>query len=214
MILAEKSIFIRNNEFLLTNQRAMFWPKKKALVFSDLHLGKTAHFRKNGIALPSSLILEDLKRLSRLILHYQAEKLMVVGDFLHAGKNSEFEIFKDWKSEFSEIEIMLIKGNHDKIPETELLQLGISEIHFEWKESGFVFSHDFTESEHFLISGHIHPGLSLKTGTRRYLKFPCFVVCEKQLILPAFSSFTGLDTLNHPENATYYFFSEEGIYQL
>lgn len=214
MTLAEKSIFIQNHEFILTNGRAMFWPKKKALIFSDLHLGKTAHFRKNGIALPSSLILEDLNRLSGLIHHFQAEKLMVVGDFLHAGKNSEFEIFKEWKSEFSHIEIMLIKGNHDRIPEAELSKLGLTEIHSTWEESGFVFSHDLIKTDQFLISGHIHPGLSLKTGTRRYLKFPCYVVCEKQLILPAFSSFTGLDTINHPENATYFFFSEEGIYQL
>ena len=89
MILAEKSIFIQDQIFVLTNQRAMFWTAKNTLIFSDLHLGKTAHFRKSGIALPSSLIVEDLKRLSRLIVHYQVERLIVVGDFLHAGKNSE-----------------------------------------------------------------------------------------------------------------------------
>jgi metallophosphoesterase superfamily enzyme len=56
------------------------------LILSDLHLGKTAHFRKNGIPLPANIILEDLKRLSILIDHFKPEKIIVVGDFLHAGK--------------------------------------------------------------------------------------------------------------------------------
>ena len=60
MMLAEKKIVIRNQSFILTNQRAMFWEESSALIFSDLHLGKTAHFRKNGIALPDNLIQNDL----------------------------------------------------------------------------------------------------------------------------------------------------------
>ena len=71
MMLAEKKILIRNQNIILTNQRALFWEESSALIFSDLHLGKTAHFRKNGIALPDNLIQNDLQRLSDLIHHFQ-----------------------------------------------------------------------------------------------------------------------------------------------
>ena len=74
MMLAEKKIVIRNQSFILTNQRAMFWEESSALIFSDLHLGKTAHFRKNGIALPDNLIQNDLQRLSDLIHHFHTYK--------------------------------------------------------------------------------------------------------------------------------------------
>lgn len=64
MILVEKTINIKQQNLVLTNQRALFWKETETLVLSDLHLGKTAHFRKNGIALPSEIIEKDLKRFS------------------------------------------------------------------------------------------------------------------------------------------------------
>ena len=213
--IVKKTIVIKSEELILTNQRALFWEQESALVLSDLHLGKTAHFRKNGIALPVDLIQEDLRRLSDLILHFKPQRIIVVGDFLHAGKNSEFELFKDFKGQFPELHIILVKGNHDRISEQHLLELGVSEIHNIYKKRHIVFSHENIESTtQFVISGHLHPGISLKSSIRKYLKFPCYIKTDNQLILPAFSSFTGLDTKNHPENSTYYFFSEEGIYEL
>ncbi len=214
MNLVEKEIKINDQIFVLTNQRALFWKQTSALVLSDLHLGKTAHFRKNGIALPVDLIQEDLKRLSNLILHFKAEEIIIVGDFLHAGKNSEFELFKQWKAQFPTLKIILVKGNHDRISNQNLLDLGVSEVHHLYKKDGLIFSHEeIKNSELFVVSGHLHPGVTLKSATKN-LKFPCFIVSEKQLILPAFSSFTGLDTKNHPKNSSYYFFSDEGIYEM
>ena len=85
MILAEKTIVIQQHTFVLTNQRSLFWKEAKSLILSDLHLGKTAHFRKNGIALPSEIIEKDLQRLSDLVKHFEPQKLIIVGDFVHAG---------------------------------------------------------------------------------------------------------------------------------
>lgn len=215
MILAEKKIVIRNQNFVLTNQRAMFWEEASALVFSDLHLGKTAHFRKNGIALPDNLIQNDLQRLSDLIHHFQPQKLMIVGDFLHAGKNSELEIFHSWKVQFPELKIILIKGNHDRLFKGHLHKLGVDEIYTTYGEDELIFSHDKLENqEKFVISGHLHPGIRVKTAVHRFLRFPSYILTPQQLILPAFSSFTGLDTKNHPEKSQYFFFTDEGIYEI
>lgn len=215
MILAEKTIVIQQHTFVLTNQRALFWKEAESLVLSDLHLGKTAHFRKNGIALPSEIIESDLQRLSDLIFHFQPKKLIVVGDFVHAGKNSEFNLFFEWKSRFPDLKIVLVKGNHDRISKDKLYEIGVTEIWEVYEEQHFVFSHEKVESEEkFCISGHIHPGIRMKTPVGRFIKFPCYIVSENQLILPAFSSFTGLDTRNHPEKSSFYFFTDEGIYKL
>ncbi|MGV0923922.1 ligase-associated DNA damage response endonuclease PdeM [Empedobacter tilapiae] len=215
MILAEKMINIKQQNLVLTNQRALFWKEAETLVLSDLHLGKTAHFRKNGISLPSEIIENDLKRLSDLIIHFQPKKMIVVGDFVHAGKNSEFNLFAEWKSKFSDLNIILIKGNHDRIAKEKLFDIGVTEVCEIYEEEYFIFSHEqLYSTKRFVISGHLHPGIRMKTPVGRFVKFPCYIVNNAQLILPAFSSFTGLDTKNHPENSHYYFFTEEEIYTI
>ncbi|GEM53581.1 DEAD/DEAH box helicase [Empedobacter brevis NBRC 14943 = ATCC 43319] len=215
MILAEKTINIKQHNLVLTNQRALFWKEAETLVLSDLHLGKTAHFRKNGISLPSEIIENDLKRLSDLIIHFQPKRMIVVGDFVHAGKNSEFNLFAEWKSQFSDLKIILIKGNHDLIAKEKLLDIGVTEVFEIYEEENFIFSHEKVElQEKVVISGHLHPGIRMKTPVGRFVKFPCYIVSNFQLILPAFSSFTGLDTKNHPKNSSYYFFTEEDIFTI
>ena len=46
------SIEIYNHNFILHPSGAIFWLEKKTLFLADVHLGKVAHFRKNGIAVP------------------------------------------------------------------------------------------------------------------------------------------------------------------
>ena len=212
MNLVEKEIKIRDERFILTNQRAMYWPNESAIILSDLHLGKTAHFRKNCIALPSDLIEKDLERLTQIIQNYSAEKLIIVGDFLHAGKNSEFELFKNFKNQFEDLKIILIKGNHDRISEKNFLDLGITEIHSTYSRNNLLFSHEnVRDDSNFVISGHLHPGVRLKLTTKKYQKLPCYIVTDHQLILPAFSSFTGLYTHDYFPNSKKYIIDDNFI---
>ena len=44
---------ILDQQFWLTTERTMFWEDEKSLIVSDLHFGKTGHFRKSGIAVPA-----------------------------------------------------------------------------------------------------------------------------------------------------------------
>jgi metallophosphoesterase superfamily enzyme len=45
--------------------------------------------------------------------------------------------------------------------------------------------------ERYLVSGHIHPGVSLTGAARQHLRLPCFVIGTTRAILPAFGQFTG-----------------------
>ncbi len=62
-----------NQQFWLTTDRTMYWEEEKALIVSDLHFGKTGHFRKSGIAVPASVYKEDLQRLIVQIQYFQPE---------------------------------------------------------------------------------------------------------------------------------------------
>lgn len=209
-----KKIKIRQETFTLTNQRALFWEEQKALILSDLHIGKTAHFRKNGIALANQIMKNDLERLSILIEYFKPEKFVVVGDLLHAGDNSDVDEFCAWRNQYSNLQFHLIEGNHDRISkklESKLCLNFKSEL---MEVEDFILIHDF-EKKHqkFQITGHIHPGFVINSAVKK-IKLPCFVVTENQLLLPAFSEFTGLDTKNLPKKGRFYVFTDSEIYEI
>lgn len=214
MNIATKDITIQNEIFALTNQRALFWEKEKALIFSDLHIGKTAHFRKNGIALASHIMKNDLERLSILIEYFLPKQFIIVGDLLHAGDNSDVEEFCEWKNQYSDIQFFLIEGNHDRISKTLDEKLCLDSRSASLEIGDIAFVHDFDRSNpKFQITGHIHPGFVINSSVKR-IKLPCFALTARQLLLPAFSEFTGLDTKNIPKKGLYFVFTDSEIYEI
>ena len=96
MKIVTEHITILNEELVLTNQRAIYWNKESALILSDLHIGKTAHFRRHGIPMPDDILQKDLRRLKELINHFNTRRLIFVGDLFHAEANSDMDTFKTW----------------------------------------------------------------------------------------------------------------------
>lgn len=214
MNIATKNISILNQNFTLTNQRALFWEKEKALIFSDLHIGKTAHFRKNGIALANHIMKNDLERLSILIEYFQPEKFIIVGDLLHAGNNSDVDEFCSWQQQYPDIKFCLVEGNHDRISKTLEKKLCLDSRSTSLEIDDIAFVHDYDRANpKFQITGHIHPGFVINSAVKR-IKLPCFAQTSKQLLLPAFSEFTGLDTKNIPKKGMFFVFTDSDIYEV
>lgn len=214
MKIATKNITFQDEIFTLTNQRALYWKKEKALIFSDLHIGKTAHFRKNGIAIANHVMKNDLERLSVLLAYFEVEKFIVVGDLLHAGNNSDVDEFCRWRNQYPDLKLYLVEGNHDRITKSLEAKLCL-DIKTEILEIGsIVFIHDFDrKNPKFQITGHIHPGTILNSAVKR-IRLPCFVLTPNQLLLPAFSEFTGLDTKNIPKNGKFFVFTDAEIHEI
>lgn len=213
MRLIEQTIPVLQEQFIITNQAALFWERQQALILSDLHLGKAAHFRRNGIAMPVQLALQDLDRLDTLIHHYAAEQVIVVGDLVHAGANKEVPLFAALAHKHEQVSFTLIRGNHDRLSPDQLWDIGVRQVYDELCIDGITFSHDAVPRPvPFVVSGHVHPGVAIQFHTRQLMRFPCYVLTPRQLILPAFSSFTGLDTGRLPAGATCYAFHKEGIF--
>ncbi|HJU45906.1 MAG TPA: metallophosphoesterase, partial [Chitinophagaceae bacterium] len=104
---------IHNNTFWLSPERVIFWEEEQALITSDLHFGKTGHFRKAGIAVPQHVYKEDLQRLFHQVQYFQPSQLIVVGDLFHSNANKEHDLFRKWRKDHAALQIHLIKGNHD-----------------------------------------------------------------------------------------------------
>lgn len=190
---------IRGQSLCLTADRSIYWENQKALIVSDLHIGKTGHFRKAGIAVPQSVFKEDLQRLMAQIQYFKPSTLIVVGDMFHSRANKELDLFSKWRSDFGTLDIRLIKGNHDILNERWYEDNRIDLFPSTLKLSAFCFQHDpgacgnsDDEMEHYVFSGHVHPGITISGGGRQTLRFPCFYFTQAYCILPAFSRFTGM----------------------
>ncbi len=61
----------------LSPARCIFWEEEKALILSDLHFGKTGHFRKSGIGVPQNIYKEDLQRLFTQIQFFKPSTLLL-----------------------------------------------------------------------------------------------------------------------------------------
>lgn len=195
------TINCKGEELILTVERAIYWPAKSMLIISDMHIGKSAHFRKSGIQVPDTVGHTDLQRLTALMKEFQPDILLVTGDMFHNNINSDANAFLDWRKTHAELKVVLIKGNHDALKNADYEALGI-EVHTkELLCAPFRFIHDKPKEfdEYYNITGHIHPGVVLYGRARQRLKFPCFYFGENCAVLPAFSVFTGLAILK-PEN--------------
>ena len=186
---------ILGNTFILSADRSIFWEDQKILILSDLHLGKTGHFRKSGIAVPQAIFKEDMQRLVTQIQIYKPEKIIVIGDMFHSHDNKEHEFFLKWRNDFSQLAIHLVKGNHDILKETWYKNAGITINQCELTIGDFVFVHDFNDCKipenGYIFSGHIHPGIAMRGIAKQTLRFPCFYFGLQYAVLPAFSQFTG-----------------------
>src|SRR5512140_483642 len=78
-------VVLCNERVQLLAQRALFWPRERALFVADVHLGKAASFRAGGVPVPRGSTASDLERLSVLVARTGAQRLAVLGDFLHAA---------------------------------------------------------------------------------------------------------------------------------
>lgn len=209
-------IILAGEKIILSPEKALYWPAAKALVVADMHLGKTALFRQFGVPVPAALLTHDLERLSATIGLYQPEKLIVVGDMFHQDFNSDLQLFTEWRNTFETLQIILVQGNHDRLPMLQYRYMGIDLYRPNLNIYPFHFVHKpGNESEDkFIMSGHLHPGVKLTGVARQAIKLPCFRVSENSIVLPAFSAFTGLDVNRCSEECNYYAVLKDRVMQV
>jgi DNA ligase-associated metallophosphoesterase len=217
MKIGEQTITFNKQELSLNTQRSIYWKDQKTLILSDLHLGKAAHFRKHGIAIPMDIAITDLNRLESLIAYYQAKQVIVVGDLIHAGINQEVLLLESFRQRHPELQLHLVKGNHDRLSQQMTTRFGIVHHKEIFETQQIKFKHhpaDAADSSSFRISGHIHPGISLVIPPKRQVRLPCFLVSDHQIILPAFSTFTGLDSKDLSSLYQSYAISDDHIFPI
>ncbi len=208
-------LLFKSQHLVLSPERCFFWEDQKTLVLSDMHIGKAAHFRKAGIAIPQQVFQEDMHRLFQQIHFFSPQRIIVTGDLFHSEANLEHDWFSNWRKELAGIEFILVKGNHEILRNDVYQNLGIALVDKELEIGPFFFSHDLIEEKRdgFSFVGHTHPGIRIQGKGKQSFVFPCFYFTSDFCILPAFSKFTGKHVVDLQKGETAYAIVGAGIDQ-
>ena len=203
---------VADNQFTFYPERYIYDIQYETLILSDLHLGKTMHFRRNGIALPKDVRLDNLKRLDQILGKHQPKECLILGDLFHSKMNAEWEDFKALRYHYSKTNFLLVEGNHDSFNKKEYQKANI-EVLSSLEREGILYTHEPMETELMNCFGHIHPAIRLKGNALQSLRLPCFYLNNKQLILPAFGAFTGMHTVKAMKKAKVFAIAENKIFE-
>lgn len=209
---------LADERLTLSPQRAIYWQRKRTALIADPHFGKAAAFRSAGIPVPPGTTGGNVDRLRQLLVATRAERLIVLGDFFHARTGrapNTLAAISAWREEFAQLEIVLIRGNHD---------LGAGDPPAAWNircESGplaeppFCFSHEPCKHPRgYVLAGHLHPAFWLSEGCGPAIRLPCFWFGERTGVLPAFGSFTGGRGIRPEAGDRLYLVGPEQVYAL
>ena len=186
-------ITVANEQLTLMPERAIYWERSYTLFIADPHFGKTATFRAHGIPLPEGSMSADLQRLTQVLNRTQATALIILGDMIHTTKGRDEQTllaFSEWRKQHPKIELLLIRGNHDKHAGDPPSEWNVRCVDAPVFNPPFTLSHIPFEPENgYVLAGHVHPAVQLVGKGRQTLKLPCFHFGKTYGILPAFGSF-------------------------
>ena len=78
-----KDVIFANKKFSFFANGELYWPSKKTLIISDLHLEKGSFFTESNQYIPPFDTIETLRQLSNFINNHPVEKIIFLGDLIH-----------------------------------------------------------------------------------------------------------------------------------
>lgn len=208
-------------DIVLVPGRAAYLPASATLLVADLHLGKAAAFRSQGIPVPEGSSQKDLERLALLVAATRAKRLIVLGDLFHAKSGCTDDVFAEFtaaRGRFPATAVLLVAGNHDRSVGRLPPGIGIDSVLRTHDEPPFHFVHEpdtplpeFGRDEPFTIAGHLHPTIALASPSGDRLTDRCFMAEPGLLVMPAFGSFTGGHRLTPTDRSRIWIARDDGV---
>jgi len=182
-------------ELGLLPERAVWWERTRTLFIADPHFGKASTFRAAGIPVPELAHDADLLRLDSILAATAADRLVILGDFLHSRSgrtDSTMATLAEWRSRHTNLEIVLVPGNHDVRAGAPPADWGIACVSNPWPLPPFYCAHEPVEiAGSCVLAGHLHPSFQLHERIGGGIGGACFQFGVRVAVLPAFGSFTG-----------------------
>ncbi len=211
------SIGLAGAELWLLADKAIYYPAERALLIADAHFGKAAAYRKLGQPVPHGTTDDNLQRLDAMLATYDCERLIFLGDFLHAREShatGTLSALQRWREKHETLAITLIRGNHDKRAGDPPPHLRIHVVPEPLLLGPFALQHEpDPHPTHHVLAGHIHPTYRLFGKGRQRLRLPCFYLLQHISVLPAFGAFTGGMDIDRAENSRVYVVGDGAVWE-
>lgn len=166
--------------------------------------------------MPRGVAEEQLARLDRALARTGAERLLVLGDLLHAPAGliaPMIDAVMAWRRA-RPVEMVVVPGNHDRDVDSLVERWGLVLAPERLSEGRFDFVHRPRPARgRFTWAGHLHPVACLRRGGDS-LRLPCFHVGARVALLPAFSRFTGGCPVECARGERVFAVAEGGIVEL
>jgi DNA ligase-associated metallophosphoesterase len=189
------TLTLAGEELWLLPERALFWPATATLLVADAHFGKAEVFRVAGLPVPHGTTGATLARLDRLLAALPVRRLCFLGDFLHAASGRRAEMFAElgaWRLRHVSVEMLLIRGNHDRSAGDPPAMVGLEVVNGPLLEGPLALAHHpITVPGHHVLAGHLHPCARLLGPAGDRVRLSCFWGRRDGMVLPAFGEFTG-----------------------
>ena len=194
------TVEVGGQPLVLLAERAAFLPDSGTLLVADAHFGKAQAFRRQGVPVPAGTTAHNLATLSQMLSRTGARELVFLGDLLHARHAHAaalHETFGAWRARHAQVEMILVRGNHDDRAGDPPPHWGIGVVDEPLARGGLALRHHpEPEPGRYVLAGHLHPAAWVGHGPGR-LRLACFHLGPQVGVLPAFGGFTGM----HPVRA-------------
>jgi uncharacterized protein len=189
------SVEIAGETLLLLPERAAFWAREQTLILADTHWGKAAAFRAAGFPVPEATTGDGLLRLNRLVADLDPQRIIYLGDYLHAAEGrteATLNALRAWGEEHRGVEQLLVRGNHDRGAGDPPDELNVRCVEAPHEVAPFSLRHfPAGDAAAHVLAGHLHPAARITGRGRQRERLPCFWLQQRCTILPAFGAFTG-----------------------
>jgi DNA ligase-associated metallophosphoesterase len=212
------SITLAGVELWLLADKAIYYPEERALLIADAHFGKAAAYRKLGQPVPHGTTDANLQRLDALLHAYPCQRLIFLGDFLHARESHAAQTLaalQSWRQRQEGLAITLIRGNHDKSAGDPPERLNIEVVAEPLLLGPFALQHEpDPHLTHHVLAGHVHPAFRLYGKGRQRLRLPCFYIGQQISLLPAFGAFTGGMNIERAADSRVYVTGDGAVWEV
>jgi DNA ligase-associated metallophosphoesterase len=156
-----REVELAGETVLLLPEKALYWPREKMLVIADIHFGKAASFRAQGVPVPRGTTTENLDALDALMAAHDTRQIVFLGDFLHARAAhapATLAAMLAWRQRHPALRLVLVRGNHDLRAGDPAAALGIEMADEPYTVAPFAFCHHpDVAADAYVLAGHVHP---------------------------------------------------------
>ena len=177
----------------LTGDGAAWLPTAATLVVADVHVGyELAAQRRGGYLPPVHRGAVVGARLTTMARELSVGRLVIAGDLRHSTQDvDDFE-----RAELAafaaalpaDVALDVVMGNHDRggsiVGRSVLGPLRLGDVDIRHEPPS-------VRPARWTVCGHLHPRITVRDETGASARYPCALVGESVVVLPAFSEWAG-----------------------